>query len=300
MQKSNKKIFEELSFAETEKLFFYSFFLDAECEDILGIENIPRIVNAAGLCICLEGDADIMIGSHIYYLNKGDMCVILPHTTLQAIRKSSDFRGYTCACTTDFLYSINMPSATPLMFLIKDNPCISLTETEQTELIGMCNFLEQHNARKEHPLRDEISRSLATATIYEVAGIYKRGRVIKERAFTRKNQYYFEFIELLHNNYATEREIAFYADKLCITSRYLSSICKDISGMTASECINHHLMMNIRLLLSTTDLTILQVSQELNFSNASFFSQFFKKHEGVSPKVYRERNSYRSDRHTIK
>ena len=79
----------------------------------------------------------------------------------------------------------------------------------------------------------------------------------------------------------------FYADRLCITPRYLSAICKELTGMTATESINNHVMVNARILLASTDMSVLQISEELNFPNPSFFSQFFKRHEGVVPKTYR-------------
>ena len=57
--------------------------------------------------------------------------------------------------------------------------------------------------------------------------------------------------------------------------------------MTATESINNHVMVNARILLASTDMSVLQISEELNFPNPSFFSQFFKRHEGVVPKTYR-------------
>ena len=106
------------------------------------MENIPHIVNAAGLCICLEGSADVVIGSQSYRLRKGDMCSVLPRTILYAIRKSEDFKGYACVCTPQFLMSFNIPLGTPLYLFVRDNPCISLGEQECGWLLKMCRLLE--------------------------------------------------------------------------------------------------------------------------------------------------------------
>lgn len=294
MKQAAGKIFDELNFIENEHTFFNSFFIEGN-DDISFLQNIPHIVNAPGLCICIEGDADITVGSRNYYLKKGDMCVVLPRTVLHVSKRSPDFRGYVCTCTPEFLFSINMPSGAPLYLFVKNNPCISLTEKERTELIRICNFLEQNDIRKNHPCREEISKALASAVIYEVVGLYKKGKILEQRPFTRKNKYFYEFNKLLTENYHRHRSVSFYADKLCITSRYLSEICKETIGMTATECINHQIMTNARLLLASTDMSILQISDKLNFPNPSFFSQFFKKHESVSPKVYRINNSFSID-----
>ncbi|HJE09286.1 MULTISPECIES: AraC family transcriptional regulator [Rikenellaceae] len=256
------------------------------------MENIPHIVNAAGLCICLEGSADVVIGSQSYRLRKGDMCSVLPRTILYAIRKSEDFKGYACVCTPQFLMSFNIPLGTPLYLFVRDNPCISLGEQECGWLLKMCRLLEEHAARKEHPCGMDISRLLASAVVYEVIGIYRKGNVIEQQPFSRKSKYYAEFVRLLTANYAQHRSVEFYADRLCITPRYLSAICKELTGMTATESINNHVMVNARILLASTDMSVLQISEELNFPNPSFFSQFFKRHEGVVPKTYRAMHRY--------
>ncbi|HAD55990.1 hypothetical protein LG35_09475 [Alistipes inops] len=286
------KVFSEINFDEEGRLFFDSFFIRGNENDIFCMENIPHIVNAAGLCICLEGSADVVIGSQSYRLRKGDMCSVLPRTILYAIRKSEDFKGYACVCTPQFLMSFNIPLGTPLYLFVRDNPCISLGEQECGWLLKMCRLLEEHAARKEHPCGMDISRLLASAVVYEVIGIYRKGNVIEQQPFSRKSKYYAEFVRLLTANYAQHRSVEFYADRLCITPRYLSAICKELTGMTATESINNHVMVNARILLASTDMSVLQISEELNFPNPSFFSQFFKRHEGVVPKTYRAMHRY--------
>ena len=183
--------------------------------------------------------------------------------------------------------SFNIPLGTPLYLFVRDSPCISLGEQECGWLLKMCRLLEEHAARKEHPCGMDISRLLASAVDYEVIGIYRKGNVIEQQPFSRKSKYYAEFVRLLTANYAQHRSVEFYADRLCITPRYLSVISKELTGMTATESINNHVMVNARILLASTDMSVLQISEELNFPNPSFFSQFFKRHEGVVPKTYR-------------
>lgn len=282
------KAIEHLCLAEDNKIFFENFLLSGNEYDLLGVELAPRVVDAAGLCICLSGESEAIIGTQSYLIKKGDMVVVFPNEILHIRGKSADFKGYTIACTQEFLMSVNIPSSTSLYLYIKNNPCISLKQEEQEGLLKMCDFLREHDARKEHPCRDEISRHLASAILYEVIGIYKRGEPLKVQPYSRKNKLYFEFIQLVAKYHHCQREVDFYADKLCITSRYLSSICKEVSGITSKGCIDHHIINHARLLLVTTDNTILQISEELNFPNSSFFSKYFKKHVGVTPKVYRD------------
>lgn len=284
---SRRTSLERLTFKK-DNVFFDNFIL--ESNDMLGLEQFPRIIDAAGLCICMEGEVEIIIDSQNYHMKKGDMCIVFPNDILHVGKKSADFKGYTVIYTTDFFTSINVSSATPIFLYIKDNPCISLKNTEQAALIKMCEYLKEYDSKEEHPCKDEISKHLASAVIYEIIGIYKKGEPLSQQPYSRKNKLYFEFMELVAKNYGKQRGIEFYANKLCVSSRHLSSICKDITGITAKDCISEHVITNIRILLLTTDMTISQIADELNFPNASFFTKFFKEQTGITPKEYRNSN----------
>ncbi|MCS2713660.1 helix-turn-helix domain-containing protein [Bacteroides thetaiotaomicron] len=278
---------EHLTFEEDD-IFFDNFILEGN--DIFGLEQFPRIIDAAGLCICMDGEIEVILNSQSFHMKKGIMCVVLPNDILHIRRKSADFKGYTVVYTPDFFTSINISSATPIYLYIKDNPCLSLKGTEQSELIRICEYLKEYDSKAEHPYRDDISKHLASVVVYVIIGFYQKGESLRQQPYSRKNVLYFEFMELIAKNYRKQRGIEFYANKLCISSRHLSSICKDITGITAKDCIDKHIITNIQILLVTTDMTISQISDELNFPNASFFVKFFKKQTGITPKGYRDIN----------
>lgn len=288
--KQNK--LERISFNQNTHHFFDSFIIKGSERYFLGLEDFPQVIDAAGLCICLEGQCEIIIGTQGYLMQKGDMCVILPNNILHVRKKSPDFNGYIIICASDFLINseIPSPSRAPIYLFIKDNPCISLSEKEQSELIKMCEILKEHDSRVDHPCRYEISKNLGYAIIYEVIGIYKNKKPLSQQSYSRKDILYFEFIQLISKHYKEQRKVEFYAEELCITSRYLSAVCKEITGYTAKEYIDQHIIIIARTLLAATDLTVLQISDELNFSNPSFFTQYFKKQTGITPNKFRISN----------
>ena len=79
----------------------------------------------------------------------------------------------------------------------------------------------------------------------------------------------------------------FYAEKLSITPKYMSTVIKQTSGKTAGDWIDDHVLLEAKALLKSTNMTILQISDELNFPSQSFFGKYFKRLTGVSPKEYR-------------
>lgn len=96
-----------------------------------------------------------------------------------------------------------------------------------------------------------------------------------------------QFFDILSNLTVKYHTVEFYADQLCITPKYLSSICKKNTGKTASEWIQNHVMEDIRYYLKYTDYSIKQVSDMLGFPNPSFFGKYVKDHFGMSPARFR-------------
>lgn len=81
--------------------------------------------------------------------------------------------------------------------------------------------------------------------------------------------------------------MAYYADKLCITPKYLTIVVRNTSGMSATEWISRIVINNAKALLTGTQMTVQQISNKLNFPNPSFFGQYFLRHVGKTPKEYR-------------
>ena len=92
---------------------------------------------------------------------------------------------------------------------------------------------------------------------------------------------------MLATDITISREVQYYADKLCITPKYLTIVTRQISGNSAANWITRSVILNAKALLSTTQLTIQQVSNKLNFPNPSFFGQYFLRHTGMTPKEFR-------------
>ncbi|WP_298650554.1 helix-turn-helix domain-containing protein [uncultured Proteiniphilum sp.] len=89
-------------------------------------------------------------------------------------------------------------------------------------------------------------------------------------------------------HFKQHRGLDFYASKLCLTPKYMSTIIKQTSGKTAGDWIDDYILLEAKALLKSTNMTIQQISDELNFPSQSFFGKYFKRLTGVSPKEYRK------------
>lgn len=96
------------------------------------------------------------------------------------------------------------------------------------------------------------------------------------------------FLDLLNDMDHPYVSVAEYAEELCVTPKYFSSVCKATTGKTASEIINDAIIKSAQILLRNNNLSIRQISEKLNFANQSHFGRFFVRHIGLSPQKYRD------------
>ncbi|MDR0265819.1 MAG: AraC family transcriptional regulator [Sphingobacterium sp.] len=130
------------------------------------------------------------------------------------------------------------------------------------------------------------------AIIYLLANvIYTAGQSSNQIRNKRKEEITVHFLQLIADHYKTQRDLAFYADRLHISIKYLSISVKEITKESPSEIISNWLITEARAQLIISTKTINQISQEFNFSDQYAFSKFFKKHVGITPKLFREQQT---------
>ena len=143
---------------------------------------------------------------------------------------------------------------------------------------------------------DLIARSkMMTATlVHLLLSIYNASdrpeSTIQSDNSKRSRQLLNHFFELVGENILSgQRNITFYADKLCISERYLFKVCKKETGKTPKDLINEFLIGQIKNALLTTEMTHQQIADQFNFPDQSAFGQFFKRQEGMSPSEWRQK-----------
>ena len=83
--------------------------------------------------------------------------------------------------------------------------------------------------------------------------------------------------------------LSFYADRLCITHRYLSRVIQQVSGTYAKEWIDRAIVPEAKVILKHSNLSVAAIAEELHFANPSFFNKYFKRLTGMTPNGYREK-----------
>ena len=105
----------------------------------------------------------------------------------------------------------------------------------------------------------------------------------------RDEEFFRRFITLVNEHSKRERNVGFYADKLCLSPKYLGTLIRQISNQTVMDWIEQSVILEAKVMLKHSNLLVYEISDELNFANPSFFSKFFKRLTGMSPQEYQKK-----------
>lgn len=247
--------------------------------------NYPFKVNVTTAIICLSGTSEGLINLEPFNTKPSTMVIILSDQILQYKNISDDFSGLFVVMSKNFTQSLNLQEGLPLFLNVHDNPTVSLNQ-ETLDAIVIWYYMMQKVVRNEmNPYRLETVRNMTRAFFYGVG--YQFHKISKGTSQSRQDILVENFLNLVKEHYKEQRGVKFYADKLCITAKYLSTSIKKRSGKSCNEWIDSYVILEAKALLKSTNMTIQQIADELNFPSQSFFGKYFKRLVGVSPKEYK-------------
>ena len=239
------------------------------------------------ICFCLEGSAEIEINLEKRVITKNEIVLIALNSIVFHRKFSDDFRvalfSISKSITEDLL---NYLRKYPPVFLLKpDFPSIELSNIEMEEAMSFFQIMWNVVEDVENDHRTEMLKHLLCALLVKIHG-YASKYMNNTVPVSRKEEMVRQFFLLVSEHLKESKDVSFYANKLCVSPKYLSSLVKQIVGKPAKECIDYCVVLESKLMLRSS-CTIQEISQELNFPNQSFFGKYFKKHAGVSPLHYR-------------
>ena len=265
----------------------------------IGTELDRRLISihrTFALVLCTQGSINVSIDNKPYHINKGDTLFIAPAIYAQINNVSNDLQGIVFFVDYDFIMSIvnkTMDITTGLYF--SEHPFLSLSVSQYDRILTQMQTLmaresheNEHYANSPNPqVITELLASMGRTLIYEIVNCYMMSHHLQVGTWNVTDKLGQNFIVEVYNNYRNHREVAYYANLLCVTPSYLSVVVKEKTGKTALQWINDIVMSDARQLLLYSDQSIKEIVATLGFPNQSFFGKYFKQHAGKSPKRFR-------------
>lgn len=252
-----------------------------------GIRALRRQFNLVYLL--LDGEHDVQLGADERWLEPNDL-VIVPEGTVYASRYIHQCRGYCIHFKTEFIQPLlkgPLPAAFPF-FDLEAEHIINVNQEESLLLQQAFRDIIGEHARFS-PEKDHVLRNFIHILLLRIREIHRpRQHELREGA-GRSLDLTNRFKHLVEKRFIERRQVAWYADQLHITPKHLGDVVKGVLGRTPRQVIADMVMLEAKVLLGSTDLTISQVAQHLHFDDQAHFAHFVKQRTGFSPTELRAR-----------
>ena len=245
-------------------------------------------VDVDTIIFCRKGTAIIEIDLIPYEIVANTQLIIIAGSIVHNISNSDDFKISYIIFKHEVYDEATAQLEPSFTFFLKEYPCVQLGEKRINKMNYLVEAMEDFYNEKTNCFRVKIFKNNIQSFLLDV---YDKTRTLfkidKSEEVGRREELFIKFIHLIHNFCPKEREVGFYADKLHITSRYLSSITQNVADKSAKYIIDKHAIQRIKIMLKYSNMSIQDISYELNFPDQSFFARYFKKHTGMTPLEYR-------------
>ena len=245
-----------------------------------------------GVIICHRGSFQFSLNQKVCSAKAGESLFIPEEGAFQVLQESEDMEVQILIYQIEPIRDI-MGNAVVTMYMYSritpDEPSCVWTTGEEEEITKYMSLLDSAVEVEENPFKLYEQKLLLLALTYRICSMYNRKLVNDgEEAGGRKNEVFIRLIQLIEKYYMQERGVEFYADKLCLSPKYLSAVSKSICGYTVQELVFKAIIRKSISLLKNTHQDIQEISNAFGFPNASYFGTFFKKQVGMSPQQYRK------------
>ena len=235
--------------------------------------------------LCLAGSCKLKYNGEERQLQAGNLMIVRKGKLVERIRPAEDFRVKVIYVASEFI-----ELSTPLSnYGMKGQLALFLDPVMKLDAgqLELCRKDFERLAQTDHHFRRDLLIASVQLLIidffdfhshlYGVDNIPLQSAAIMSR-----------FLNMLENGtYREHREVKWFADKLCVTPKYLSEVCRKVSGYPANYWINRYTVLDISRLLRDKSLTFVRISDMFGFSSPAYFSRYVQQHLGVSPTEYR-------------
>lgn len=271
-------------------------FVVAQEKKVLNISNSVSVIkqtahsgqNFEGLLGELKS-----MNEDVHWIQPEELIILLPGQFVSFSEPSEDFSTVTMVISTSLFSDAlsGVPRFSPhFFFYMRTHYWYPQSERDIPRIYNYLGMIKDKVTSQDIYRRELIIHLLRYLYLELFNAYQKESTLMTARRDTRKEELANKFFGLIMKHFKENKDVAFYADKLCITSKYLTMVIKETSGKSAKDWIVEYIILEIKALLKNTNLNIQEIAIKTNFANQSSLGRFFRKHTGMSLSQYRMSN----------
>lgn len=240
--------------------------------------------------ICQTGEAEIQINFKNYKIKVDDILILSEDFITVITRTSPDFKLFYCLINRCFASQVAYQLPNSLFSYLHHFP---LCHPKKSDLTILNNWIRQLQYLFEEgkQYRELMIKNHLQNFFLRIAENSTHSTTLSEHKYSRKEMLCWKFWDLI-SHYCTEhRDVTFYAQQLCISPFYLSQLSKIFLKYTPKELINRQVVLEIKALLTTTELPIKAIAEKLHFEDTSYLSRYFKQQSGMTLLEFRKKGN---------
>lgn len=252
------------------------------------LRDEQTVIDYGAIMICRHGTATINVDFKSWRLNAGAVITLFPNDVVQVSNASDDFEVETLRYDPAMLREASLQIEHTVYHALRKDRCRD-NEGVVTQIVDyMFALLRTYFKQVECRCTDQL-------VLYQLKAFFlgfydwvvRNQQTTDDKGTRRTNELFNQFMELLASDYRLSHDVGYYADKLCITPKYLNTITKTVADHTPKTLIDHYVLLQLKLQLRNSDISIKQLAWDYHFSDTSFFCRYFKHHTGLTPQQFR-------------
>lgn len=258
----------------------------------LPVSDCPSYLVEAIGAVSQSGTATLQVYNTKCRIKSGMIIVLLPWQLVSIKEISDDFRLTFFRISKDmFIDSLStLWRLTPEFFFYMRKHFVSEPDEGNIErFIHYCGLLDYRTKYAPENCRRESIMQLLRVFYWDVYAYYLNDPLAeKTLKYTRKEELAFRFIRLMIEEHSPNTDVNHYSRKLGVSSKYLTTLIKDICGRSARDLIVEYTILEIKSLLRDSMMDLKTIASRVNFPDQSSFSRYFRHYTGMSPTQYRK------------
>lgn len=249
------------------------------------VYGVPYVSPYLIICLCLQGSIKAEYDMMPVEFHQQDIAIVFPDHIIVAREPSPDYKCMLIAVSPEMLRSILARKSYGGHAFYHRRPAFRLDDI-QFQCIHECIKTLKFLVNTEATIPHDIICS-AFDLLSDIIDYYRMQNLTQPVSHDEKM--FVRFYDTLVENFHISREVAFYADKLCVSPKYFSGVIKRETGITAQKWIIDYVLIKTKSMLRHhPEMNIRQISSAMGFADQSCFTRFFKNNTGMSPLDYRK------------
>ena len=256
----------------------------------LPLTSYPSNIQSALIVYSLRGKAKLTVHEDVHWIQSKELIILLPGQFVSFSDPSEDFLTVTMVISSSLFSDAlsGAPRFSPhFFFYMRNHYWYPQTESDVLRIYNFLGMIKGKVTSQDIYRRELIIHLLRYLNLELFNAYQKEATLMTDRKDIRKEELANKFFGLIMKHFKENKDVAFYADKLCITSKYLTMVIKETSGKSAKDWIVEYVILEIKTLLKNTNMNIQEIAIRTNFANQSSLGRFFRKHTGMSLSQYR-------------